>query len=72
MIEAFLLLIFAQRYTNANAQSSVQPPSCYWSVNQTLDSVFFPCGDALNGFKSCCEEGDNCLANNACYSPDRE
>jgi hypothetical protein len=72
MIETFLLLLFTQCFSTTNAQNSVQPPNCYYSANQTLASVFLPCGDPQNGFKSCCEAGDNCLADNACYSADRE
>jgi hypothetical protein len=69
MFKAFLLLFLAQWYSATKAQSSAQPQLCYYSANNLLESVFLPCGDPQNGFKSCCEAGDNCLANNACYSP---
>jgi hypothetical protein len=69
MIKAFLPLLLAQWHSTTKAQSSTQPQLCYYSANNLLESVFLPCGDPQNGFKSCCEAGDNCLANNACYSP---
>jgi hypothetical protein len=69
MIKAFLPLLLAQWHRTANAQSSAQPQLCYYSAKNLLESVFLPCGDPQNGFKTCCEAGDNCLANNACYSP---
>lgn len=69
MIKAILPLLLAQWHSAANAQSSAQPQLCYYSANNLLESVFLPCGDPQNGFKTCCEAGDNCLANNACYSP---
>jgi hypothetical protein len=69
MIKAILPLLLAQWHSATNAQSSAQPQLCYYSANNLLESVFLPCGDPQNGFKTCCEAGDNCLANNACYSP---
>ena len=71
MIEAFIFLLLAQWSSTTNAQMVVTPPSCYYSPNQTLETVFFPCGDPQNGFKSCCQEGDTCLADNACFNPVR-
>ena len=69
MIKPILPLLLAQWHSTTNAQSSTQPQLCYYSANNLLESVFLPCGDPKNGFKTCCEAGDNCLANNACYSP---
>jgi hypothetical protein len=69
MIRAILPLLLAQWHSATNAQSSAQSQLCYYSANNLLESVFLPCGDPQNGFKTCCEAGDNCLANSACYSP---
>lgn len=42
--------------------------TCYLTANVPSDPVFIPCGNDAFGHKSCCQAGDICLENNACYN----
>ncbi|KAL1890002.1 hypothetical protein Sste5346_008581 [Sporothrix stenoceras] len=41
--------------------------TCYYAPGKPMDSRFIPCGNAAAQIQSCCWEGDNCLADNACF-----
>lgn len=43
---------------------------CYYMEDKRLDKAFIPCGNDDLGPKPCCQTGDVCLENNACYNAD--
>lgn len=42
--------------------------TCYYGPGEKAASVFFPCGNDALGHKTCCQAGDMCLSNRACYN----
>lgn len=42
--------------------------TCYFEAGEQSAAVFFPCGNDALGHKPCCQSGDMCLANKACYN----
>jgi hypothetical protein len=42
--------------------------TCYLAPNIASNALFQPCGNDALGHKSCCQLGDQCLSNNACYN----
>ncbi|TPX11644.1 uncharacterized protein E0L32_007623 [Thyridium curvatum] len=42
--------------------------TCYFGPNQKASSQFLPCGNDLFGRQTCCQAGDVCLSNHACYN----
>ncbi|SPO07075.1 uncharacterized protein DNG_09769 [Cephalotrichum gorgonifer] len=41
---------------------------CYLGPDSEADDLMFPCGNAALGHKACCQAGDMCLANRACFN----
>jgi hypothetical protein len=41
---------------------------CYYAANARAASIIIPCSSAP-GFSTCCQMGDLCLSNNACWNP---
>jgi hypothetical protein len=41
--------------------------TCYSAAGEKLDESFIPCGNVAYGHQTCCGQGDNCLADNACF-----
>ena len=46
--------------------------TCYYAAGKTAPPQYAPCGDATVETRSCCEFGDNCMSNNACYGSSRK
>ncbi|KAH8881856.1 hypothetical protein GQ53DRAFT_812396 [Thozetella sp. PMI_491] len=42
--------------------------TCYYSSGQRADPAYIPCGNAAFGTVPCCQAGDYCLSNNACFN----
>ncbi|RKU49147.1 hypothetical protein DL546_008226 [Coniochaeta pulveracea] len=42
--------------------------TCYLAANVPSDPIYIPCGNDAFGHKACCQAGDKCLENNACYN----
>jgi hypothetical protein len=42
--------------------------TCYLAAGEQASSNFIPCGNDYYGHKSCCQAGDLCLSNNACFN----
>ena len=64
---AFLgVLLFAQsllaQYPN------ISNGTCYYGPEKQANSKYIPCGNAALAHFTCCEGGDMCLSNNACYN----
>jgi len=45
-----------------------QANQCFYAANKEAGSVIVPCSNAP-GIQSCCQQGDVCLADNACWNP---
>lgn len=60
------VLLFAP---SAFAQDpNISNGTCYYGPNKKANSRYIPCGNAALGHVSCCESGDTCLSNNACFN----
>ncbi|KAL2260823.1 hypothetical protein VTK26DRAFT_5067 [Humicola hyalothermophila] len=42
--------------------------TCYYETGQQSADRFIPCGNSAFGHIHCCQEGDMCLENHACYN----
>jgi hypothetical protein len=52
----------------ADPNQSVSNGTCFWAPNIESDPRFIPCGNAAFGDVHCCQAGDYCLADGACYN----
>lgn len=42
--------------------------TCYSAAGQQADDAIIPCGNAVHGPLTCCQQGDMCLSSQACYN----
>lgn len=61
----FALLHFALA---SSYNPNISNGTCYWAEGKRTPSRFIPCGNDAGGHVSCCESGDMCLSENACFN----
>jgi hypothetical protein len=52
----------------AQSDSLVSNGTCYYDSGKRANSRYIPCGNDAFGHITCCESGDMCLSNNACFN----
>ncbi|KAK4041407.1 hypothetical protein C8A01DRAFT_45466 [Parachaetomium inaequale] len=52
----------------ADPDQSISNGTCFWAPGIESDPRFIPCGNAAFGNIHCCQAGDYCLADGACYN----
>ncbi|KAH8894669.1 hypothetical protein GQ53DRAFT_839651 [Thozetella sp. PMI_491] len=54
--------------SKAQAHPFVSNGTCYYASGQKADPAYIPCGNVAFGTIPCCQAGDFCLSNNACFN----
>ncbi|AEO67135.1 25532c19-ae96-483e-956b-f0ce22bfc609 [Thermothielavioides terrestris] len=54
----------------ADPDQSISNGTCFSAVRQLAADNFIPCGNWVFGNYQCCQAGDYCLDDNACYNPE--
>jgi len=52
----------------AGADAFTSNGTCYYGAGKKADPAYIPCGNAVFGTVPCCQAGDYCLSNNACFN----
>jgi hypothetical protein len=52
----------------ADPDPSISNGTCVYARGKRATRNFIPCGNAVFGDIHCCQAGDNCLEDNACYN----
>ena len=47
---------------------SAQDNQCFYAANKRAGSIIVPCSN-VGGYASCCQQGDICLSDCACWNP---
>ena len=47
---------------------SISYGTCVFKAGWATENLYLPCGNAAFGHIHCCQAGDMCLENNACYN----
>jgi len=52
----------------AEPDRSISNGTCFYAASNEASSNFIPCGNWVFGHIQCCQAGDFCLDDNACYN----
>ncbi len=52
----------------ADPDRSISNGTCFYAPRQEASSNFIPCGNWIFGHVHCCQAGDFCLDDKACYN----
>ncbi len=52
----------------ADPDRSISNGTCFYAPRQEASSNFIPCGNWIFGHVHCCQAGDICLDDKACYN----
>ncbi|KAL2177090.1 uncharacterized protein P884DRAFT_201350 [Thermothelomyces heterothallicus CBS 202.75] len=55
-------------YKIADPNQSISNGTCFYARGKTSNLRFIPCGNAVFGNIHCCQAGDTCLEDSACYN----